>query len=97
MNKIVAYCPLRHGRIIETEEGIRVTVESVDGRHMSADGAWLPRSAAQSLRIVKEEEHGIASYKLTAEVPEWWIAKLDTRAGWQKQGRSGPPMATWPV
>lgn len=86
----------RSDRPTTTPKAVRVTVYSVDGEPVSADTTWLPRSIATDLRIVETREDGAICHRVTATVPAWWVRQLDTRAGWQKQGRASIPAAQRP-
>lgn len=97
MATIFGYSPARRGEATQTPKAVRVTVREIDGEDVAADTEWLPRSIATRLEVRRvREDDGSVSFEVRADVPEWWVRKLDTRAAWQKRGLAAPPMAQRP-
>lgn len=96
MAKIFGYCPSPNNVPVQTPKAVRITVLEIDGDTVNADTCWLPRSIAQNLKIERIVRDHVPCFEVTADVPEWWVRKLDTRTAWQKRGMSAPPMAQRP-
>jgi hypothetical protein len=91
--RITGTCPANK----MTDKAIRITVDYIDGEALRADTVWLPRSICTDLEVKRvTEDDGAIVTEVRATVPMWWVRKLDTRAAWQKAGRSAPPMAQRP-
>jgi hypothetical protein len=76
-----------------TAKAIFVTVDQVNGdERRAADSIWLAKSLCTNLRTEKRfYDDGGHWYAFTAEVPAWWVSKLDFRAAWEIAGYTRPP------
>lgn len=96
MTRVWGYSPRPNvnGRMLdratETAKAVRVTVQELDGEPAHADTTWLPKSIATDLQIRRVVEGGVSCFEVSALVPKWWAAKLDTRPGWAKRGERCP-------
>ena len=95
-HRIFGYSPAPRGFATQTPKAVQVTVYEIDGEDVRADTCWLPRSIAEDLEVRRVMQDGVATYEVRATVPAWWVAKLDTRAAWQKAGMTRPPMPQRP-
>ena len=98
MARIWGYSPkatrpegLRVDRPTETAKAVRVTIREIDGEGVTVDTLWLPKSLAKELevRLVRDDD-GTTAFEVSALVPAWFVAKLDTRPGWARRGERCP-------